>query len=57
MPVMGLWKTILSSRWQLYGYGRGYNLVDGSNRLMEEDKVSKVPVMWLWKRIQSSRWQ
>ena len=39
MAVMGLLKSIQSSRWQFWGYGRGYNLEDGSNGIMKEDIV------------------
>ena len=48
---MGLWMRIQSSRWQYWGYGRGYNLVHARNGVMEEDKVLKMAVMWLWKKI------
>ena len=57
MAVKGLLKSIQSSRWQYWGYGRGYNLVDRSNEDMEEDIVLKMAVMGLWMRIQSSRRQ
>ena len=30
MTVIGFWMRIQSSRWQYWGYGRGYSLVDGS---------------------------
>ena len=36
---MGLWMRIQSSRWQYWGYRRGYNLVDGNNGVLEEDIV------------------
>ena len=57
MAVMGLLKSIQSSRWQYWGYGRGYNLEDGSNGIMEEDIFWNVAVMGLWMRIQSIKWQ
>ena len=39
MAVMGLWMRIQSRRWQNCGYRRGYNLVDGSNGVNEENIV------------------
>ena len=42
---MGLCNRLQSSRWQKLGYGRGYNLVDGSNWVMEGDIILKMAVI------------